>query len=734
VANSSQRNHAGVRPDATPVTAAETFALIAILFVAGLLRFFAARHYWGWFDGQFPGLWAASETTLSQDATSYIDQAGAPGYADHLWGLQPYFRPPLASWYFAGLFPILAFDRMAVSAVQSCMAVLAYAAVFSVSRRVVGPRAALVAILAIAIHPVLIFFDRSFEDSVPALLFTALAVAALQRVSAQRRISDAVLCGLMFAAAALARSNLLLLAPFAGGWLYLTLRHAPEPTPAADVSPNRISLHLTRLGMVSCAIVALAVLGITAARLHRLPLSGVVLFGVPRYEQSLLALLLSLFAAYFCLIAYRSRIVFDGLVAAIVCGSAVVLLPYTGLLIIAAFMLFRRPTEKQASGLGYAPRAGLFSLTTAATLSLLCLLALASAHNWKAGAGAVPLASTIGQNLYWGNTPFVYQRTTIEGSSGVAWLSANEPTAVLLQGIMARYPSTNADEGMGKAVVADMRSDPVAAGIRFLDKARRGLASVEIGRNESFAYERSASPLFQLPLVPFWLIFGLAVCYPVLSDRYREAAILFIPWIVIFISETVFFNASRYRSLAVPFLLPLAVGGVRAIWEEMMQRIHPVRDAMLLGLIVVFGLLGETAVSGKELREEQATELFKMARLELYYVDHRFETDLKPARPLHMEGLLNRALEIDPDHLSAHYLRSMWQIDLGNVASVRESNAERLARCAQGDWLCKEVCNRIAEVANAPDIYRAQVAARVERTRSALTEASQALPSPPSGE
>ncbi len=706
--------------------ATETFALFAILCAGGALRVLAARHYWSWFDSHFPGLWAASDTTLSQDATRYIAQAGAPGYADYLWGQQPYFRPPLASWYFSGLFRLLAFDRIAVSVVQSCMAMLAYAAIFCVSRRIVGSRAAVVATLAMAIHPVLIFFDRSFEDSVPALLFTALAIAALQRLSERRRISDAVLCGMMFAAAALARSNLLLLAPLAAGWLYLAPRHESELSPIAD--------NLTRWGMVFCAIAAAGILGATAAQLHRLPIYGMVLFGVPRYEQSLLALVLSLFAAYFCLVAHRSRLPFDGLIAAIISAVAIVLLPYTGLLILAVFTLFRRPTEKQATGLAYTPRDGFRLLVGVTTLSLLSLLSLASAHNWKSGGGAAPLASTIGQNLYWGNTPFAYQRTTIEGSSGVAWLSANEPNAVLLHGLMTRYPSMNADEAMKKAAIADMRSDPGDAGLRFLDKARRDLSAVEIGRNESFTYERAASPIFQLPLVPFWLIFGLAVCYPVLSHRYREAAILFIPWIVIFVSETVFFNASRYRSLAVPFLLPLAVAGVRALWEEVRQRRHPARDAVLLGLVAAFGVLGETAVSGRELKEEQATALFKMARLELYYADHRIMTDLKPMHPLRMEALLDHALAIDPDHLSAHYLRSMWQIDLGNVERVRVLNSERLARCAPDDWLCKEVCDRIAQVDEAPDVYRAQVAAKVEQTRAALAESSQALRFAPRGE
>jgi hypothetical protein len=62
----------------------------------------------------------------------------------------------------------------------------------------------------------------------------------------------------------------------------------------------------------------------------------------------------------------------------------------------------------------------------------------------------------------------------------------------------------------------------------------------------------------------------------------------------------------------------------------------------------------------------------------------------------------------------------MWHIDLGNIELARTRNVERRARCAANDWLCNEVCDRISQVAAAPDVYRAQVAARIERIRAAL--------------
>jgi hypothetical protein len=717
---------AGLR--APPLSGIERFALIAILALGGVLRAVAAWHYWNWFDGEFPGLWDASGATLSQDATTYIQQAGAPGSANRIWAQLPFFRPPLASWYFAGLFPLFRFDRWGVAVVQTALAVLAYAAIFTVARRIIGTRPALLATLLAVLHPVLIFFDRSFEDSTLALLFTALAIASLQRLSERRRLSDAVLCGLLLSAAVLARSNLLLLVPLAIGWFYCGSRGTQSEN-FFSTTEDRFSVNVSRLGMAGCALVVAAVLVLTGMREHRIPVFGIALFAVARYEQMLLAFILSAFAAYFGIVACRSRLAVDGLIAAAIGAVAVILLPSTALLIGAAIALYRLRQQSAPAGsvdTGFQQQSPTV-LIVALVFALASGLALVAAHNWKAGGGATPLVATFGQNLYWGNTPFAYHRITIEGASGAAWLSLHEPASVLIQGLKTRYPSRSSDEAMEKAAIAAMQSDPVAEMGRLLDKARRDLADAEIARNENFTDERIASPLFRLPFAPFALVFGLAVCYVVLERRFSEAMILFLPWMVVFASETVFFNASRYRSLAIPFLLPLAVGGAIAVWQALRQRENLARAVAMSGLTVGLVIVGESAVPEWEKRSEHATELFKMARLELFYTDHRSLTDLRPEHPQRMEALLNQALKSDPDHLSAHYLLSMWQIDRSDIADARARNAARGARCTADDWLCREVCKRIAQVAASPVQYRAYVQDKIVRTDKAKAEFSRAL-------
>jgi hypothetical protein len=696
-------------------------ALIAILALAGILRALAAWHYWAWFDGEFPGLWKIAAITLSQDASTYIQQAGPPGhFSDRLWSEIPFNRPPLASWYFAALHPLLGFDRFGVALVQTALAVVAYLAIFSVARRIVGINLALLATALAALHPVLIFFDRSFEDSVPAFFLVALSIASLQRLAERRRLPDAVLCGGLLALAGLARSNLLLLVPLAIIWLFWI---SPRRKPAARAHfDDAHAARWTRIGIGACALVVIFALALSGIRQHKLPFDGLTISGVPHYEQMIVALACGAFAAYFSAVAYRTREWFDGLIATAIGGLAILLQPLTALLIGAVIALGHvrsRTAGPPAAGAAAATRGWLL---IAFAVPVAIGLALASAHNWKTGKVMSPLVSSGGQNLYWGNTPFAYHRITIEGPSGIPWLLPHEPGTALIVGLLARFPSKTTDEAMGKAGMAAIKDDPIAEVRRLADKARRDFASHEIARNESFVDERLASPVLRLPLIPFALIFGLAAGYLALSGRWRAATILFLPWMAVFASETVFFNAARYRSLAVPFLLPLAAGGGAVLWRALSQRRERARAVVVLVCVIGLLVLGETAVSQEEKNSERATELFKMARLELYYVDHRLVADLRPAHPASMEARLEDALRLDPDHLSAHYLWSMWQIAQGNSAAAEARNADRQARCTEQDWLCREVCARIADIAAGPDQYRAEIERAVADKKRAVDE------------
>src|SRR5690349_2081649 len=110
-------------------------ALAAIVAAGFLLRVGAAYHLWRAFDAEFPRVWETSGQTLSQDGTQYVLQAGPSTWNAPLfrgWAAQPFYRPPLASYYFIGLLRAVRFDRLAASAVQAALAMAAYVFLFGV--------------------------------------------------------------------------------------------------------------------------------------------------------------------------------------------------------------------------------------------------------------------------------------------------------------------------------------------------------------------------------------------------------------------------------------------------------------------------------------------------------------------------------------------------------------------------------------------------------------------------
>jgi hypothetical protein len=154
--------------------------LVVGILVVGLgLRIFGAWSYWNWFDQEHPETWQVSKLALSQDGSQYIQQADPKTWASEQhrgWSDRAYFRPPLPSYYFVGLAKAVGFDRIAISGVQSLLAMIAYWLVYLVIARRMGKRVAVISFAVLCLHPVLMFFDSSLEDSSLALLCSAIAI------------------------------------------------------------------------------------------------------------------------------------------------------------------------------------------------------------------------------------------------------------------------------------------------------------------------------------------------------------------------------------------------------------------------------------------------------------------------------------------------------------------------------------------------------------------------------
>jgi hypothetical protein len=115
--------------------------VLGLLLLGLVLRLAGAAAHWQWFDVQHPSVWEKSKLELSQDANQYIQQADPDTWASPLhrpWAEQTYFRPPLASFYFVGLFRTVNFDRMKAAGVQALLAAIAYFFLFVSVQRIFG--------------------------------------------------------------------------------------------------------------------------------------------------------------------------------------------------------------------------------------------------------------------------------------------------------------------------------------------------------------------------------------------------------------------------------------------------------------------------------------------------------------------------------------------------------------------------------------------------------------------
>jgi 4-amino-4-deoxy-L-arabinose transferase-like glycosyltransferase len=197
----------------------ERWGLAAALLLGWLLRFAAAHAFWNGFDREFPQVWETSKSAFSQDGTQYVLQAGPPCWKTPFfrkWAEQPFYRPPAASYYFALLFRAVDFHRRAAAAVQSLLAVVAYGLLYLLARRLLGRGTAAIALGLLLTHPLLAYYDMSFEDS--TLAFLLLTGALFLGLRPLPTVLSDLAAGALAGLTVLARPNLaiafVVLAPF----------------------------------------------------------------------------------------------------------------------------------------------------------------------------------------------------------------------------------------------------------------------------------------------------------------------------------------------------------------------------------------------------------------------------------------------------------------------------------------------------------------------------------------
>jgi 4-amino-4-deoxy-L-arabinose transferase-like glycosyltransferase len=315
-------------------------------------------------------------------------------------------------------------------------------------------------------------------------------------------------------------------------------------------------------------------------------------------------------------------------------------------------------------------------------------------HNHAVSGRWIAIADSAGRNLFWGNSEFPDYRLSVQGYWNIREVDVGSPADLLTQGLKARTGQRWADPAFRAAALSFLTAHPGQALVGFLDKAWRHLSNYEIPRNTNFETLRGNVLVWRLPFVPFSMLLVLALVGARGLDR-REAWLFLLPWLAALFSEVVFFNASRYRALCVPFLIPFAIRALQTGYVSAKSRGWR-RPLLGAAAVVLVWVAGAFAVSSTERTRQVAVDHFKDAMLESYADENGTWQRFSEER---FRRFLDDARRLDPQNLDAFVVAVKHLLSRGGNFPALALIDFRETQCRPEEWLCREVCGYLRAVA-----------------------------------
>jgi hypothetical protein len=182
--------------------------LLAIGLTAAVLRLAFAWQYTGHPLGRYP--WV--------DESSYCNWAEAILHGSW-WTLRPFYQDPLYPYWLSCLMGVVGADIVNLRLVSAGLGAFTPLVVTWAGRNGLGRTEGLIAGWATALYAPLILADGSLEKEGLAAFWTALALGLIAHLSHSGRSAVAGTAGACWGVVVLLRSNALLIAPLAAGWL-----------------------------------------------------------------------------------------------------------------------------------------------------------------------------------------------------------------------------------------------------------------------------------------------------------------------------------------------------------------------------------------------------------------------------------------------------------------------------------------------------------------------------------
>lgn len=168
--------------------------------------------------------WQYTDQPLGQ--YPWVDESSYWSWAQAIlrggwWPVRPFYQDPLYPYWLAGLMAVVGTDVAGLRMASAGLGALTPLVVFWAGRTGLGRSEGLLAGWATAVYGPLIFADGCLEKEALAAFCTALALGLCACVSHSGRLALAGAAGAAWGVVGLLRSNALLMAPLAAGWLLL---------------------------------------------------------------------------------------------------------------------------------------------------------------------------------------------------------------------------------------------------------------------------------------------------------------------------------------------------------------------------------------------------------------------------------------------------------------------------------------------------------------------------------
>jgi hypothetical protein len=314
------------------------------------------------------------------------------------------------------------------------------------------------------------------------------------------------------------------------------------------------------------------------------------------------------------------------------------------------------------------------------------------------------LADTFWENFFRGNTADKDSQIYMQGNGTEDWIGIVAPANQQTELIWGDKVNLSSEVMYQSHVMKQLMSNPEQVLQGMWNKFDLALANGEVPRNRYFDAHQVGIIGLQLPYIPFTLLAALGClgfCLLRKSNYGPQAksvaVMLALVPLSILATEVIFFNASRYRALGIPFLIPLAVMGVVYLWQVFFKS-GPMRAKLFSGVFLILSVfyMGHlNRHNSLNVPKYVSVHLYQLARLQLVTEGSgRPPGQFEILEPDIFTKRLDVAIELYPENLEAYFLRQLYAIYVeARGKDIQPELSLRLQNCGEN-----QICQRSLSV------------------------------------